>query len=241
MKVHIQTFGLGQPLVLFHGWGFDSNIWLPIVSTLTKKSYRLYLVDLPGFGETPFMGWEAFKLALLSELPPRFALIGWSMGGLMATRLSAETPDRVTHLMNIASSPRFTQEDNWVGVQPIVLNTFYNQFINDPQQTRVHFIRSQLQGHELPVGIFENPPTLVGLQAGLDMLVNWDLRALLSSIKQPVCYLFGRLDTIIPYRVMLVMKNEYPHITQVVFKKSAHIPFLSHSHEFVELLDEFIS
>ena len=68
MKVHLNYFGQGKPLVFFHGWGFNHQIWLSLVPLL-KERYQLILVDLPGFGLTPAMEWPEFKMQLLDILP----------------------------------------------------------------------------------------------------------------------------------------------------------------------------
>lgn len=102
MSLHIRTKGQGHPLVLFHGFGFDSSIWSPIESKLSSK-YQLYLVDLPGFGRSELMPWDEFSQKLYATLPNQFALLGWSMGGLYATKMAYESPSRVSHLINIAS------------------------------------------------------------------------------------------------------------------------------------------
>ncbi len=49
MTIHITKYGNKHPLVFFHGWGFDSQVWLSLVPLLEDK-YELILVDLPGFG-----------------------------------------------------------------------------------------------------------------------------------------------------------------------------------------------
>src|SRR3989338_4652661 len=97
-KIHVTRFGRGYPLVLIHGWGFDSRVWLPLLPML-NQCYELYCIDLPGFGLSPHMNWDAFKQSLLSQLPAQFALAGWSLGGMVGTRLLIEEPHRVSHFM----------------------------------------------------------------------------------------------------------------------------------------------
>lgn len=123
MKINIHSYGKGFPLVFFHGWGFDSQIWLPLVSKLSMD-YQLILVDLPGFGHSSIMDWDSFKELLMAQLPHQFALIGWSMGGLYAMRLAVEEPGRVDYLVNVTSSPRFLNSDLWPGVSLDVFKRF---------------------------------------------------------------------------------------------------------------------
>lgn len=235
--INITMQGQGNPLVLFHGWGFDSQIWSPLLSALTNH-HQLYLVDLPGFGLTPQMEWEEFKPALINQLPANFSLAGWSMGGLFASRLAIEEPHRVSHLVNIASSPYFIREENWPGVDRHILQSFYHDVANNPQQTLQAFIKLQLQ--DQPLHMMEHMPTVNALRSGLDVLVNWDLRQALTHVNKPVFYMFGRLDAITPRKTMTTMQERYPYFNYLQFAKAAHVPFLSHPEQFIVALNEFL-
>lgn len=238
--IKITKYGSGNPLVLFHGWGFDSQIWLPFVAYLESAGFELYLVDLPGFGSSSYMDWESFKEELLLQLPDRFACIGWSLGGLIATRLSIEVFPKVTQLINLTSLPRFIKTHDWMAVDEQVFNAFYKQFTQDPQKTRLNFINAQLKGQTLSDLYLSDKFDTEGLRAGLDCLIDWDLRVQLLDLKIPVCYVFGRLDAIIPRRMMLSMQRLYPNFKYVMIKKAAHAPFLSHPDELLDYLKEFL-
>ena len=240
MSLHLSIHGQGKPLVLFHGWGFDAQIWSLLLPALTD-SYQIYLVDLPGFGLTSLMDWETFKTALLQKLPPCFALAGWSMGGLLATKLAIEEPTRVTHLVNISSSPCFIREKNWPGVDPQMLRAFYHALTRDPLHTVQQFIQLQLQGQSLPLAsVVGQSASLSGLLAGLDLLLNLDLRNDLVRLTMPVCYMFGRLDAIIPRMTLKKMQELYPNFEYILFSKAAHAPFLSHPEEFILAIERMI-
>ncbi|PJD94305.1 MAG: pimelyl-ACP methyl ester esterase [Legionella sp.] len=241
-QLSIQSFGHGNALVLFHGWGFDSQIWTPLIDSLLNLSLvqRVILVDLPGFGHSPLMAWETFKTDLLERLPQQFILAGWSLGGLFATRLAIETTDRVKHLVNIASSPYFIREPNWAGITADVLDEFYQQFQAHPQHTRTQFVRTQLPStvqHAFePVELSH----ILGLEEGLMILKEWDLRAPLETLTTPISYMFGRLDTIVPRKVMPFMQQRYPHFQYALLPDAAHIPFLSHPEQFIQTLESMI-
>lgn len=240
MSIHLSIHGSGKPLVLFHGWGFNSHIWTPILPAL-ENNHQLYLVDLPGFGLTPSMDWETFKIDLLNVLPAQFALAGWSMGGLFATRLAIEAPLRISHLLNIASSPRLIREAHWPGVDEKIFNNFYLELTHDPQKTLQQFIKLQLQNQPIPAGVWGEPPSLQGLQQGLDLFIHWDLRESLYQLTMPVYFIFGRLDAIIPRGIMTVMQGSYPNFQYTMLAKAAHAPFLSHTKEFINALEGFLS
>ncbi|RUR16133.1 alpha/beta fold hydrolase [Legionella septentrionalis] len=239
MSLSLSIHGKGYPLVLFHGWGFDNSIWHPLIPML-ERQYQLFLIDLPGFGGSADMEWPAFKANLLAKLPSSFAIAGWSMGGLYATRLAVEKPERVTHLLNIASSPRFVKEAGWPGITREVFATFYENLLNAPQVVLKQFIRLQLQGQHCPSVQIGKLPAAKALRAGLELLIHCDLRAELQQLKMPVGYLFGRLDAITSYKTMDHMQERYPQFSYILFPKAAHAPFLSHPKLFISALEEFI-
>ena len=238
--INIKTVGQGVPLVLFHGWGFDSSIWLPFIQAdLKPLACKLYLVDLPGFGKTPNMAWQVFKDELLHILPSEFILLGWSLGGLFATRLCIEAPNRVLKLINVTSSPYFVRTDEWVGIDRQVFMNFYQQFKANPRKTREEFIRNQFKTDLNLDFCLANDIDLQGLERGLDLLLNWDLRQDLYTVEQPVLFLFGKLDAIVPRRLMPVLKKYFPQFNYVMLPKAAHVPFLSHMQEFSDIIREF--
>lgn len=235
--MHITKHGKGYPLVLFHGWGFDGLIFNDLVLSLVNLKFQLYVVDLPGFGLTPLMSFDDFLSALLDKLPNKFAISGWSMGGLWATKLCVEADSRVSHLINIASSPCFIKKNNWSGIELSVLDKFYKQLRISPEKTLEEFILLQT-GDRSFIKPKSNLLVENGLKFGLDTLLNWDLRDALTEIKIPVCYVFGRRDAIVPRRVMQHMQINYPDFRYVLLNDAAHVPFLSHQDEIVNLLKE---
>ena len=234
-KIGMSQAGSGKPLVFFHGWGFDQRIWRSLIPTLSDQ-YRLYFVDLPGFGDTPYMSWQAFQSGLLDALPQEFALLGWSMGGLIATRMALEEPKRVTHLINVASSPCFIVNDQWPGIKREVFSSFFDALVQQPKQTLDDFIQLQLQGTPLSFTTEKFAP-VQGLRDGLELLSSCDLREQLSHLNMPVCYMFGGLDAIVSRRTLVTMRRLHPDFHYVLFDKAAHIPFLSHPDLFKEALE----
>ncbi|MCH9757223.1 MAG: alpha/beta fold hydrolase [Gammaproteobacteria bacterium] len=238
--IHVIPSGQGRPLLLLHGWGFDHQIWGSILPTLNQR-YTVYRVDLPGFGQTPCMPWTDFKHTLLQQLPSQVAILGWSMGGLIATRLALEHPERVSHLINISSSPHFIASNNWSGIQADNLDSFYQGLKSSPETILQNFIKLQLPKttQHRPSNI-PKQFNLEGLQNGLDILKNWDLRDEIDTLTLPNAYLFGRLDRITPAQTMAIMQKTYPLFHYDLIPKAGHAPFLSHPEHFLNFLNQFI-
>ena len=252
MTFFIKTYGQGYPLVFFHGWGFDSTIWSDLIPLL-QPHYTVHLVDLPGFGQSDLMDWDDFRTSLLLQLPSQFALVGWSLGGLYAMRLAIEAPDRVSQLFVVASSPHFIEQPNplstdgvylesaWPGINPSVFDAFLARLQTDWQKSVADFVALQAGSNLAFVhqGKADNL-CLTGLQQGLETLVSWDFRGDIERYKNPACFIFGRLDAIVPYKTLLAMQQMYPQFEYRLFKKAAHMPFISHQEAFVSVLREFL-
>lgn len=240
LNVEIYNNSQRRNIILMHGWGFDNKIWQPILKKLSNN-FNLYLVDLPGFGLSKFMDWETFKSELLEKIPDNYIFLGWSLGGLYATKLVLEKIPGVTHLVNIASSPRFLEDVNWPGVEESILENFYDNLITDTDKTLVDFINLQLRLKSVEYNFKPTKkPSTKTLQSGLKALKNFDLRDDLNSIELPVCYCFGRLDSIVPVKVLNTMQKMYPKFNYLLFPKSAHAPFLSHSEQFINEITTFV-
>ena len=77
----------GLPLVCVHGWSLNGRVFDALRAAL-PQGYPLQTLDLPGHGGSPWQGelgsLEAQTAWLLQRLPPRCALLGWSLGGQLA-------------------------------------------------------------------------------------------------------------------------------------------------------------
>lgn len=233
-RLWIKPYGAGpQALVLLHGWGFDSQVWTLLLPQLTQH-FTVYLVDLPGFGDSEVMDWLTFKSHLLPALPETFGALGWSLGGLYAMRLAIEHGDRVKQLISVGSAPRLLAEPGWPLMPIEAVEGFSTRMLQEPMKTLENFLRVQAPHQRVTFSPKRSLKPLA-LEAGLSLLKTWDLRDELSHLPS-ACFMFGRLDKIVPISACEVMKRRYPHFHYAVFNRAGHAPFLSHPAEFLEAL-----
>jgi len=98
--------GDGPPVVLLHGQGGWSGVWLPVAGDLAA-THRVIAADLPGLGASLVPGGPpdaARVLAWLGELirqtcPAPPALVGASLGASIAARFAIAHPDRLSRLV----------------------------------------------------------------------------------------------------------------------------------------------
>jgi pimeloyl-ACP methyl ester carboxylesterase len=102
--------GDGPPVVLLHGQGGWSGMWLPVIADLVA-THRVVAPDLPGLGASTVPGGPpdaARVLAWLGELVERTcpsppALVGASLGASIAARFAIAHPDRLTRLVLVGA------------------------------------------------------------------------------------------------------------------------------------------
>lgn len=115
--IHYEVLGRGRPVILLHGWIGSWRYWIPTMQQLQLK-YRVYALDLYGFGDS---GKNPRKYTLdeqanlvrdfMKELSiQKTALIGHSLGALVAAKFAQESPDSVKKFLSI-SMPLFDPGD----------------------------------------------------------------------------------------------------------------------------------
>jgi pimeloyl-ACP methyl ester carboxylesterase len=98
----------GKTVLLLHGKNFNGAYWQQTADALSQRGYRVVMPDQVGFGKStkPEQLQYSFHLlaqytrALLDTLKlPRVAVLGHSMGGMLATRFALMYPERVEKLV----------------------------------------------------------------------------------------------------------------------------------------------
>jgi pimeloyl-ACP methyl ester carboxylesterase len=110
LMINYQKTGNGKALVFLPGWGDSTQTYLELAARL-KQDYEIYLLDLPGFGNSqpPAVAWNLddyaeFLGAWLKkmDLKPQ-AIVGHSYGGAVAIT-AASKGDIANHLVLLASA-----------------------------------------------------------------------------------------------------------------------------------------
>ena len=114
ISTHYVLKGAGEPVILLHGFFFDTHMWSRNIEALSRK-YRVYALDFWGFGfssRRPLdYGYELYAAQLLAFMDrlgiERASLIGQSMGGGTIIKFTVNHRERVnkTILVNAAGLP----------------------------------------------------------------------------------------------------------------------------------------
>jgi pimeloyl-[acyl-carrier protein] methyl ester esterase len=252
MTLYTQTSGSGPELVLIHGWGLHSGIWDGLLPLL-ESHYCVTRVDLPGHGRSPWGGagtLDDMARAVLAVVPAPAALVGWSLGGLVALRAALLQPASVTALALIASSPCFMRKPDWQSAMlPELLETFAAELEQDYQRTLDRFLALQVRGSAHATEALKSlratlhaggSPQLAGLRAGLDVLRSTDLRREAALLQCPALLLMGERDTLVPCSAGQAAVRLFPDAQLTVVDTAGHAPFISAPDSVANTLRRFL-
>jgi pimeloyl-[acyl-carrier protein] methyl ester esterase len=235
------------PLVLLHGWGVNSGVWDFVLADL-EQSFDVFRIDLPGFGLNADVKIDKYDLDFLAEMiapfcPQNSLLIGWSLGGLVASRIALQYPQKAASLCLIASSPCFAEKIGWKGIKPEVLRQFSTALTQDSQKTIERFLAIQAMGSEsvrkdvkwLKQTILSHPQArLEALIGGLVILEETDMRADFQSLKMPIKGIYGQRDTLVAIESVEQLEKSLNNFEYRVIPKASHAPFISHREHFMD-------
>jgi pimeloyl-ACP methyl ester esterase len=240
--------GAGPPVLFVHGWTCNRTFWERQAQALRGR-HTVVTVDLRGHGESspPRTGYSMGTLAadlehLVRALGvPRIAVVGWSMGGLVALELVRRLGERASTLVLVSTTPgALTARDNphaaveraaalTKGVAEdfrATIRDFAADFFKDGTASPLFsWAAGQMQ---------RTPPHAAA--ATLAALLEADLRPHLKTLKLPTAVLHGRHDAVFPlaHGEQLAKGIAGAHLT--VFEASGHVPFLEEPEAFNEAL-----
>jgi malonyl-CoA O-methyltransferase len=252
--LHVEIRGAGPDLVLLHGWALHGGMWGPWIEDLSRRA-RLHFIDLPGHGRS---AWPAgastlrdLARAVSPHVPHGAAVLGWSLGGMVALELARSRPGDLAALVLIATTPCFLARDDWpAGMNQGVLDGFAAGLAGDYRRTLSNFLALQTWGDENSTQALRSlranldahgEPDPQALAAGLGILRTADLRDDLARIATPALVIAGEHDRITPVTAGRELASRLPSARFVEVPKAGHAPFLSHPDAVRREVEKFLA
>ncbi|MEZ5582434.1 MAG: alpha/beta hydrolase [Candidatus Competibacteraceae bacterium] len=209
------------PLLILHGWGQDVEAMRPLGERLAWHR-EVHLVDLPGFGESPWSGedWDTrdYARCVLAYLNragiTQVDLLGHSFGGRIGLRIASEWPERLRRLvlMNAAGLPR--QRTLRQRLRVWAIRTLGRGFRLLPaawSQPLLNWHRRRYGSRD-----YQNAGVLRGTFV---KVVNEDQTANATRIKAPTLVLWGARDQETPVEMAHRSGRLIPHAEVVVLEQ----------------------
>jgi len=175
-----------QSLLLITGWAHGPEAVTPLAEALSGK-----------FDVQVLTGAEVL---MKRTIPDADCIVTGSMGGMLAMEL---LPESCKRLVLISSTAKFCSAENYpCGTPDRVLRRMITQLQRDPATVLDDFLRNvhypRRESRQAIAMRKDRPFKIDELAAGLEYLLNADLREQVGDIEIPVLLLHGTEDRIIP-------------------------------------------
>lgn len=229
-RIHYQTAGSGDPVVLIHGLSASSRWWHRNIDALAAH-FTLYTIDLIGFGRS--RGRQRFVLSESSALLARWMetiglerahIVGHSMGGYIAAQLAAEHPEKIDRLVLVDAAVPLPRKSRLQHLAHLSREMRYT-----PPQF-LHLLATD--------ALLAGPRTVV---SAANQLLVADLEPEIGKIIAPVLLIWGEGDPLVPLTIADRLEELIPNVRRHVIPNSGHKPMLERPDEFNTAVIEFLT
>lgn len=230
LQVRYEVVGAGEPLVMVHGLSESTRLWYRNVFALAEN-YRVYLVDLPGFGMMRkfhqhfnlleagawLSGWmQAVELE-------NVYLVGHSMGGYISMTVAVASPEKIKRLVlvdSIGISAGLPVER----LVPLALRA----------------IRHSVPGLWFCIGYdyLRAGPAMVMNAAR--QIVELDASAIVASVGVPTLLIWGEKDDLVPCTLGYQLHERVAGARLLVMRGANHFCMYEQPREFNRALSAFL-
>jgi len=215
---------LPEPLLLLPGMLCDARLWAPQIASLSAMRW----VCVPTIAHADSV--EALAAGILSEAPPRFALAGLSMGGIVAMEIVRQAGDRVARLALLDTNPlgesdkvRASREPQIAealagGLEALIRRDLWPVYLHAGSD------RQDILDLALEMALAQGPAVFERQSRALQ--TRPDQQETLKGYGGPTLILCGEDDRLCPVKRHTLMHELVPGSTLVVVPGAGHLPTL---------------
>ena len=252
MKLHFHDCGSGERVILLHGLLGSHHNWLPQAEKLSSK-FHVFALDHRNHGQSPHadeFNYDALAMDVLEFMHEqnisRAHVIGHSMGGKVAMRLSQLHPEKVEQMvvadMSVHSYPpryaamldamlaldlsRFTQRnESDAALAPVVASKTMRQFL------------LKNLGRDATGKLFWKP-NLAAIRANYDRIRSALPPA--SAVACPALFIRGAKSDYIRADDLDLIKASFPNAELATIEEAGHWVHAEAPEKFKELVSAFL-
>jgi pimeloyl-ACP methyl ester carboxylesterase len=216
----------------------DERIFAPQIEELVSKR-SVHVADISKHDNISDLAAD-----VLSHAPPKFCLVGHSMGGIVAMEICAQDPKRIEKLVLIDTNPLAELEEVKLKREPQISDALSGKLIN--------VIRDEMKPNYLASSenqdIILNICLEMALSLGPKVFINQsralqtraDQQSNIQSINIPVLIMCGSEDKLCTVERHEMMHNMISNSELKIINNAGHMPTLEQPSETTEVLKEWL-
>ena len=261
MRISYVDVGYGPVVLLLHGLAHSIHGWRKNIGPIARAGYRVMAIDLPGFGWSDKPGNYSLDLYasvlhdwLYLHSIDEVAVVGNSMGGLIAAAYAAAAPEQVwaavlvdpagfareqSLLLRLASIgparwlvPRRTSEKM---VRRALGYVYFDRSKIEPEEVARAVELAGLPGYrDALIAILRGTTTLRGMRPAMG------LGSLPEHIGAPTLVLWGDHDRLVPVSHAQKVQAMIPEAELTILEDAGHSPQMEVADAFNERVLRFL-
>lgn len=231
LNINEVIIGEGEPVLMLHGWGANSDLLTPLGERLAPLGFRIYMPDLPGFGgsDEPPQAWTiydyvAFVLAYLDHHGlERVYLFGHSFGGRLGLILGADHSTRIIK-MTLADAAGLRPKTPML---PQIRLKAYKGIRDGLNAVGLKSVSDSLRGwYNKRYGSTDFNAVSGVMRQTFVQVVNEDLRGYAARVQVPVLLIWGEADEDTPLWMGQELEKLIPDAGLVTYPGAGHYSYL---------------
>ena len=217
----------------------DERIFAPQIEGLSE-SIRIIVADISGYSTVHELAAEVLK-----KSPPKFDLLGHSMGGIVAMEMYSQEPNRIEKLVLMDTNPKAELEEV--------------KAMRDPQMKAaregklVDVVRDEMKPNYLDASdnresilhtcmeMAKSMGTEVFMNQSKALQTREDQQSTLRLIEVPVLVICGSNDKLCPVERHELMHSIINHSELKIINNAGHMPTLEQPKETTEVLKKWLN
>jgi len=244
-------------MLFAHGFGCDQNMWR-YVAPAFERDFRTVLFDHVGAGRSDLSAYDATKYSSLAGYATDVldicealdlrdvVFVGHSVSAMIGMLASLEQPDRFSRLVMVGPSPRYIDDEGYVGgfseadIRELLdsLDSNYLGWSSAMAPVIMGNAERPELGQELTDSFCRTDPAIARQFASVTFLS--DNREDLMKVSVPTLVLQCSNDVIAPTEVGDFVHAVLPDSTLVTLRATGHCPNLSAPDETVAAISSFV-
>jgi pimeloyl-ACP methyl ester carboxylesterase len=264
VEARYRVSGEGTPVLLVHGIGRSLEDWTE-QHELLRDRFRVYSLDLPGYGRSAPLA-VPHTLPALADAVREFCdavgivgpahLVGNSLGGAVAMRLAVGAPSRAASLV-LVNSAGFGKEVTFalrvlalrplarllLRPHPAITRRTERAIFHDPAYVTEARIATALAAAREPhaARVMLELVRSLGTLRGVRPQWRAELLDAVAALDLPTLVVWGDRDLILPVRHLSNARTRFPQARTHLFRDCGHMPQIERAAEFEALVRRFWS